>query len=642
MASALPQFYNTDNPECRGVSEIWWLRYMLAKLKTEPEAISSIRKIYMDHPIARMIMSPYELGSNALLSQVAPTYLLIWPEKLYPALSNPILYNAIQLLAFIMGLRPMIHGTEPLIFSNAAASTITESAKGKKRLSSLTAMFHSCLSKIGTKIDRNAESASSDEEESSSNVAPKPIDVLLRSNAFPQQSLATTVSQITTADRIPELASAVPNVSSQLLVKAQNQAIITSQAQGDTSANSEKDPIPVKLDQPIEQQTNQQDVDYNLPQAYCIPILPLMPAAESEKTSSQYYVGANQESIANPISEIANATEPGKNSSHPYAQVQAQERTHRQSETIIPKAKQRLLTKERQVVSIPCTTNPKSGNTIETVTSSDTPMRLFDTTARLYPDLVFSETEQSLTVDSSEDEDEDEDGDEDENDAENESTSARLQSVPTYIAAAAASTSRTSFMFGKSQPIASSEVICSLEAFLWQHASLVELATYFNVNPRLFYEYTSIDHESLLVLAVRMNCMKQVSLLLRVCPILIGRMDARNRSILQYLVSITQPERMARIIAERLNSDEFNIGSTICNSAELFEFSSQRALLSLMIHDIIFNNAKGIALLFKEGFNEKHINPQLYYAFASEYAQIWGYAPSTALMLIGNYLKTVC
>jgi hypothetical protein len=186
---------------------------------------------------------------------------------------------------------------------------------------------------------------------------------------------------------------------------------------------------------------------------------------------------------------------------------------------------------------------------------------------------------------------------------------------------------------------ASSDVASSLEAYLWQDATLCELAGYFGVDYKVFHAYKSIDGESLLILAIRMNCENQTNLLLRVCPTLVGCLDSSNHSILQYLTSIIHPERIARIIAARLSSDAYSIDKPIKVSADLPTDSPQRAMLSLIIHDILMNASNGIDLLRREGFRDTRPYLSLCYPLVEEYAVALGVVASVAYGQVEAFRK---
>jgi len=108
-SKGIPNFVTERHFECRGISEVLLLVHTLHNWNPERDSIRTARQIYSKHPLAKFIVSPVDIGYDSLLLQVAPTYLLVCPEKLSQALVDQNLYAAIQLIAFAMGMRSILH-----------------------------------------------------------------------------------------------------------------------------------------------------------------------------------------------------------------------------------------------------------------------------------------------------------------------------------------------------------------------------------------------------------------------------------------------------------------------------------------------------------------------------------------------------
>jgi hypothetical protein len=180
-----------------------------------------------------------------------------------------------------------------------------------------------------------------------------------------------------------------------------------------------------------------------------------------------------------------------------------------------------------------------------------------------------------------------------------------------------------------------------LKRYLYEEATLAELAHHFSVDSELFYEYESIDGESLLELALRMNCVQQVGLLIRVCPYLLGRIDHRQRSILQFLTSVTRPERLVRVIVDQIRGEQFQLKRVVRSSTDLPRDCPPRHLISLLIHDILYNSGKGIDLLRGEGYREINIYRSICRSIVEEYITLWHYPESGAIGKVNAFLGKI-
>ena len=542
-----PQFRHGASDACYGVSELWLLREALSKLKdrataslrqssgpvrfevaegdssdcrdgdagiagnavaaataaeTKRECIALARRLYVDHPLARMIMSPYDLGSSALLAQVAPTYLLVCPDKLFPALAEPRLYRMIQFISFVMGLRPMVTSADSVfsavMLGPAAAAPMAEEAQPSH--------------------DSNKRAAC---EASEGKGVTRLIDVLRRCLSR-QPSPPPPASAA-----LPAALPAVVEPAVEPMVEQTKEEPVVVEVEPPKAASKRTSPLePVRQFGPLPpipcQQPEQPERLY--------PSLDLLTPSYPVAFDGSEVSMPTLWPTAEPVTAVATASEGmGLAAINPLEQP----------------------------------LQPLEQPPLESIAPSAPPL------AEIYA----SETD-GLTIS------------------------------------------------GESQGLAS-----AVESYLWQQATLSDLARYFGVDQRVFYEYSSVDGESLLMLAVRMDCPRQAALLLRLCPRLIGRLDTWNRSLLQYLTSIRAPERLARAIASQLLATAPALLAThplAGESASDQREEAKHSLLSLYIHDIIFNDGAGIALLRREGYSDVLVLSLIRQKLVEECASAWG------------------
>jgi hypothetical protein len=187
---------------------------------------------------------------------------------------------------------------------------------------------------------------------------------------------------------------------------------------------------------------------------------------------------------------------------------------------------------------------------------------------------------------------------------------------------------------------ASPDPICEIE-YLMTEASMGEVARYFRIPVQLFTGYTTIDGESLLMLAVRMNSEQSTRLLLRICPSLICSLDRYSHTILHYLLSIVEPQRLVRIFSSRFSTPPYSLSKPVTSLSYLTGDSPLRYLITLLIHDIIANNGSGVRLLISEGMCIRGVFESMTYTVVDECMSSLGFPTASAFNSVVVFCSTL-
>ncbi|MFA5091116.1 MAG: hypothetical protein WC483_00510 [Candidatus Paceibacterota bacterium] len=502
------------SPACHGVSETWYLQSLLAGWRRgdspEGDSLEVVRRKYIEHPALRFLVSPTELGFNTLLLQLAPTYLLVCPEKLAPAITNQKLYNAIQLISFAMGMRQISNLREPIVFSTG---------KHKSRFSKLSSLIRDVFAIMSpTRSGGIAESVPAGGGgggEAKAKVITLPIEGMAVTSSTSPSASSTSPEEPASLPPLPAVTLPASSIPPPPLLD------------GATPLPSEG------LSRPLVEERPFARVYPDL----VLPDLDAMPSSPQSPSSSP----------------LVMQTQPP--SSSPLAA--------QQQPLPLPSS---LAAQQQQPQSLPLP---------------------------LPSPLAVTPPPHAIT------------------------------------APPPPSVERST----ETPPLIRPSEMVDLEEYLWNNASLFDLSNYFGVDPRVFHDYSSIDGESLLSLALRMSEIERVQLFIRICPTLVGRIDPKNGTILSYLTSIANPERMARSIASSLSTTAFLFSPSVGPSPN----TPQRALLHLFVHDIAYNEGKGVDLLRREGFRNASVFSAMVFQIVDEFARAWGLSPDSAFSFVSEF-----
>lgn len=564
-------FKQRQTAECRGISEVVQLKEKLeklrqAKLAGQPDVVSMAREIYLAHPYARMILSPVEIGSIALLMQVTPTYLITNPELLYVTNNNPVAYRMVQFISFIMGLRPIVTSTDPFIGAMELTTHVERDGIKEK--------IHGFFSRVIRRPERR--SSISMPKRYASSKAASPAQPIL-----PDGTVGTSVLQRSTeSPRDPNPRS----VDATDARPIEARPIEARPIEGSTITPYPITPYPIEVSDGLKSDTP----------IHTRPIGPI--------TDHLYPDLADISLGYQPI--VISPPEPLSTSS-----VHPSEATDIEEKSVATRMEHMVTETHMGDAHI-----HEGGRTI----FEDASHPAIRSTHVLMSPFIGEQPYEASAPPSTPD---------------IEAQSLEPSAPPVGSAALLSDRERRGFDMFEDVAMGSDELLVeSFENFLWSDADIFDLSKYFGVDIRVFYNYMSIDGESLLMLAVRMSCVKQADLLLRVCPMLIGKFDPWNKSILQYVTAIEKPEKILRMLSSRLSTEPFRCGSTIEGNA--------RAMYTLFVHDIYFNAGRGLSALRKEGMTNftpfQTSRKEMHYGLAA----LWGIEPIDLIKRIHEYATT--